>query len=204
MVLRIALGALLLFGFAACGSDSSEPEATAASPLAGPWQPTPIALQGPILDAIDRACRASMQPFPEGVRLVVVDARGGGHIQAQFAGANGQEAFCMDMRVNALGQVKAVGGGSMSTGPAGFLALKPLDLETRGTMSSGDPPTSSVTAGRAGNGIAKVVVEIPGKQPIIASLANGWYVASWPAAWPQGSKVAAFDLLGRRVAETTV
>jgi hypothetical protein len=60
---------------------------------------------------------------------------------------------------------------------------------------------SSVTYGRAGAGISQVVVQMPGHVPVIASLANGWYLVWWPGNWPEGMKIVGLDVLGQKVAE---
>jgi len=51
--------------------------ATAAQVL-GPWSLTSFQLAAPLISAIDSACRGKLTPFPDGVQLVLVDARGAG------------------------------------------------------------------------------------------------------------------------------
>jgi hypothetical protein len=194
--------AFLLASSMACGtSDLSEPEGPAVGNLHGPWSPNPIALPGPILQAVDAACRGSMLPFPVGVDLVVVDARGRGVVQAQYAGPNGAEAMCNDMAIDDRGHVMAEGGGSTSQGGAPHPEGAPNTLDPSGSMSSGQPVTSSVTLGRAGPGIARVAILMPGQPLTTASFANGWYLAWFPGAWPPGTTVLGFDALGQKVAE---
>lgn len=168
--------------------------------LAGPWQSTPFSLAGPILQAVDQACRGSMPEFPQQTQLTVVDARGGGLIQAHYTSPDGAEATCVDMTVNAAGRVEALGGGG--TGFAGH-ALPPLEANELSSAGGMGSDRSTVTYGRAGAGISQVVVLMPGHVPIRASLANGWYLVWWPGEWAQGSKVVGFDVLGEQVAETT-
>jgi hypothetical protein len=181
------------------------PEAAPLVPpeLWAPWQPNPIPLNVALLRAVDRECRLSMVPFPA-AQLVVVDARGEGLLQAQFAAPNGAEAFCMDMTVDQQGRVHAMGGGSTGGGDAARL-LGPLEMESRGGMATGGPGANdilrSVTSGRVGQGISSVAILVPGQGQMTAALANGWYVAWWPGPWPNGTKVVARDVLGNVVAE---
>ena len=205
----------LAIAMSACSRDGPGPAEPAegasqevAIPAAGPgaiwapWQPNPIPLDAGILQAIDRECRGSMAPFPA-VRLVVADARGDGVVQAQFAGPAG-EAFCMDMTIDrTTGRVAAVGGGSVGTGTSA-VQLGPQAIESHSGMGTGGPGDAIVrqtTSGRVGNGVAAVVIQMPGKPPIRASLANGWYLAWWPGPWPRGTKVLALDAVGGKVAE---
>ena len=203
MAWRAVAVAFLLTSTMACGTtDLPAPAAPAVGGLLGPWSPNPLPVPGPILQAIDIACRGSMLPFPVGVELVVVDARGRGVVQAQYAGQNGAGAMCIDMTVDQRGRVAALGGGSTGQGGGPLPEVAPNTLEPGGSMSSGNPVTSSVTLGRAGPGIARVAIRIPGQPPITASFANGWYLAWWPGAWPQGTTVIGLDVVGQQVAET--
>lgn len=203
MAWRAAAVAFLLASTVACGtSDLPEPAAPAVGALNGPWSPNPVPVPGPILQAIDVTCRGSMQPFPVGVELVVVDARGRGVVQALYAGPNGSGATCVDMTVDQRGHVAAMGGGSTGQGGGPIPEVAPNTLEPGGGMSSGDPVTSSVTLGRAGPGIARVAIAIPGQPLVTASFANGWYLAWWPGAWPRGTTVVGLDVLGQQVAKT--
>lgn len=170
-----------------------------AGDLWGGWQAQPIAVPPALLARIDAVCRASMQPFPA-VPLVLVDARGNGAVQAQFAGPGG-EATCMDMTVSRDGTVDALGGGSTGIGPQGA-GPGPLAIESHGSMASGGPNggvTLSVAVGRVGQGVASVAIVVPGKGEITTSMANGWYMASFPGPWPDGTTVVARDVTGAQV-----
>lgn len=203
MAWRSTVVAFLLASTLACEpAGLPGPAAPALGALHGPWSPNPIPVPGPILQAIDVACRGSMQPFPVGVELVVVDARGRSVVQAQYAGPNGAGAMCVDMTVDERGRVAAMGGGSTGQGGGPLPDVAPNTLEHGGSMSSGDPITSSVALGRAGPGIARVAILIPGQPLITASFANGWYLVWWPGAWPRGTTVIGLDVLGQQVAET--
>ena len=193
---RIVLIAALLFVSTACGSD----RAPAANVIEGPWQPVPFALPGPMIETIDRTCRGSFDEFPQQTRLMVIDARGAGRVETQYAGPNGEEASCAGMRIDATGRVEPGGGGTGFRGQA-WPALPAFELEFIGGYGSSE---ASSTSGRAGAGIARVVIAIPGQPPVTASLANGWYLAWWPAEWPPGTKVIGLDSLGQQVAEASI
>ena len=141
-----------------------------------------------------------MEDFPQQTKLVVIDARGAGRIQAQYAGPRSTEASCIDMTIDAAGNVVA-GGGGTGFGGQEWIILRPFEIEHHGGYSSEE---SSTTMGRAGDGIAKVVIVMPGQPQVTASLANGWYLAWWPGAWPPGTKVVALDSLGQPVTDAPV
>jgi hypothetical protein len=197
--MRRLLVALALVATVGCEAES-QPIPPAQNALVGPWQQVPIPLAGPILAAVDRACRGSMPDFPPEVRLAVVDARGGGLIQAHYVGPNSAEATCLDMSVDPAGRVEASGGGSTGSGGQGAPPMEALALEAGGGSGS---DRSSVTYGRAGAGIAKVMLIVPGQPPIVASLANGWYIAWWPGKWPPKMRIVGLDAIGRTAVETT-
>jgi hypothetical protein len=169
--------------------------------LIGPWQAEPFPIAGPLLQAIDQACRGSMQEFPPQVQVTVIDARGGGRIQAHYTSPDGAEATCVDMSVDAAGHVEAAGGGGVGFGGQPRPPLQAHELMNAGGMGSNE---SNVTYGRAGAGINKVVLLMPGHVPVAASFANGWYLVWWPGDWPPGTKLVGLDVLGQQVAETTV
>ena len=133
-----------------------------------------------------------MDEFPQETRLVVIDARGAGRIQAQYAGPRSTEASCIDMTIDAAGQVVA-GGGGTGFGAQEWSILKPFEIEHHGGYSSEE---SSTTVGRAGPGIAKVVIAMPAQPQVTASLENGWYLVWRPGSWPPGTKVVGLDSLG--------
>ncbi len=172
-------------------------------PLAGPWRTTPVGIDPALRLEVERACRASMLPFPPLTQLVLVDARGQGRLQAIFAGPTGQQATCMDMEIDADGRVQAMGGGSTGEGDGKPVEIGPFELRSQGSMSSGAPGavTSSLTSGMAGPGIASIVLEAPGQPQITASLANGWYAVWFPGAWPRATKVIGLDAFGTEVAQ---
>jgi hypothetical protein len=177
-------------------------EGTALGALLGPWRPEPIPLWPALLAEVATDCAGSMQPFPA-IPLVAVDARGGGRLQALFAGA-GQSAACYDMTIDARGAVGAMGGGMTSMGdvqpPIGAQALRSAGLSTSREGVAGDVVTSSVISGEAGAGVATVVVVMPGQARMRATIANGWYLFWWPGAIPAETKVIGLDGFGQHVA----
>ena len=130
---------------------------------------------------------------------MVIDARGAGHIEAQYAAPNGDDASCV-ATIDAAGRVEWGGGGSGSRGQD-WLPLQAFQLEAIGGYGS---EVGSSTAWRAGDGIAKVVIRMRGQPPVTAALANGWYLAWWPAEWPPGTKVFGFDSVGQQVAQVSI
>jgi len=177
-------------------------EATALGALLGPWRAEPIPLWPALLAEIARDCPASMRPFPA-VPLVAVDARGGGRLQALFAGA-GRQAACYDMTIDRQGAVGAMGGGMTSTGdgqsPVGARALRSAGVSSSAIGADRNAITSSVFIGEAGAEIATVVIAMPGQARMRATLANGWYLFWWPGAIPAGTKVIGLDALGQAMA----
>ena len=203
MRLRPWLLGVVLLALSGCGFvESADVAVPGLARVDGPWSTTPIQLPVAVLAAADQACRTSFQPFPAGVQIVVVDARGEGVIQVVYAGPKGAMAECNDMTVDAQGRVEAMGGGGFSQGGVEPPAVAPNMLENAGGSSSGDPITSSVAMGRAGPGIAAVGVLVPGRAPITASFSNGWYLVWWPGEWPKGTIIAGYDQAGQKVAET--
>ena len=165
----------------------------------GPWSPTPFDLDPALLAAVDRACRASLAPFPAGAELVVADARGEGLVQAYFVGPNGAWARCDNVMVAADGEVRADGGGKSITVEGPLRPLGRLELEV-GQSGSSSPPPSSFVYGRVGADIVRVVIDGPSQQLIEASLANGWFVAWVPATWPAVWFVRGLDANGTVIA----
>lgn len=190
----IALLLLVMLGASACGGEA-EPVS-----FGGPWQATPIAVRGPILETIDRVCRASFPDFPQETRMVVIDARGAGRVDAHYVGPNGVEATCFEMTVDDAGRVEG-GGGATQFAEHEPPLLQPLEI-TNGGGYVGE--ASSLTLGRVGAGIVKVVIFSAGQPPVTPSLMNGWYLAWIPGEWAPGAKAVGFDAAGRAVSEARV
>ena len=196
---RVVVVIALLFVSAACGSDGSSQAGALAAAIAGPWQPVPFALPRPMIESVDRACRGGFDEFPQHAQLMVVDSRGGGHVEAQYAAPNGDDASCT-ATIDATGRTEWSGGGTGSRGQP-WLTLPAFDLESVAGYGSSD---GSATSGRAGGGIAKVVIVMPGEPQVTASLQNGWYLAWRPGEWPPGTTVVGLDSLGQPVAEASI
>jgi hypothetical protein len=165
----------------------------------GPWSPKPFDLDPGLVAAVDRACRASLAPFPAGAELVVADARGEGLVQAYFYGPNGAWARCDNVTVAADGGVRAAGGGKSITVPGPLRPLGRFELEI-GEYGSSSPPPSSYVYGRAGSGIVRVEIGGPSLPLFEASLANGWFAAWVPAMWPSVWTARGLDANGQVVA----
>jgi hypothetical protein len=190
----------MLLASVACWSDGPTEARVPAGAIDGPWRPVPFALPGPIIEAVDRTCRGSFDEFPQQAQLMVIDARGAGRVEAQYAGPNGEEASCAGMTIDATGRIER-GGGATGFGGQEWRVLQAFELEAYGRYGSDE---ASSTVGRAGSRIAKVVIVVPGQPPVTGSLANGWYLAWWPDSWPPGTKVFGIDSLGQTVTEAPI
>jgi hypothetical protein len=185
----------------ACGDEpvtTSGPAPATMAQLLGPWSATPYLPPAAVLAAADVACRTGIAPFPKGVALVLVDARGGGLAQAYFAGANGNVASCYDMAIHPNGSIEALGGGSWGSGLGPPLAATEIRLTDQ--SSSGNPPTSTHLAGPIGRGIVRVQLIRPGDLDVEAAVANGWFAVWVPGDLPRGWNVRGFDSNGEVVA----
>ena len=189
----MALLAASILVAAACG-----PEVPAG--LVGPWQALPMGLPGTLVDDVDGTCRSSFPEFPQEAELVVIDVRGAGKVEAQYAGPKRLTANCWGMTIDATGVI-GPGGGGTGFGEADWNALQAHEMEQHGGYGS---PEASATSGRVGPGIARVLIALPGCPPITASLANGWFLAWWPGEWPVGTKVLGLDALGQTVIEQPI
>jgi hypothetical protein len=187
---RAALVAASILVAVACGPNVPKE-------LVGPWLPVPLALPGTLIDDVDLTCRGSFPDFPQDAELVVIDVRGAGKVEAQYAGPKRVTAACNGMTIDTSGAV-AGGGGGTGFGEAEWDVLPAHELEQHGGYGSAE---ASSATGRVGPGIAKVLIAVPGLVPITASLANGWYLAWWPADRRPGSKVLGLDTLGQIVIE---
>ena len=168
--------------------------------VVGPWQPVPLTLPGTLVDEVDQTCRGSFPEFPQEAQLVVIDVRGAGKIEAQYAGPKRVTAACWGMTIDATGAV-AGGGGGTGVGEAEWYPLPANEIEQFGGYGSSE---ASTTSGRVGPGIARVLIALPGCPPITASFANGWYLAWWPDEWPVGTKVLGLDALGQTVIDVPI
>src|SRR6478609_5952545 len=142
------------------------------------------------------ACRdmdsGLLQP-PKNLSLVAVDARGGSRVFLVNANRD-SESECL-VEIAASGQAKTKSGGATSGDP--FKPLAPGAIELMG-MSTGTngPDTMSSVVGRAGPGVARVVITLGDNRPIVASLSqSGWYAAWWPDG-TASTKVTGYDGVG--------
>jgi len=167
--------------------------------LTGPWRAAPMRLDSVTEMKADAACRRDPE-FPGGVRLALVDARGGGKLPTIYDGGEDLMVDCVDTGIGPDGNVW----GSMRTvGPG----LRPDPGKLRslggGQFWSADRPGWAYASGRVGQGIVAVVVDVAGIGRITATVQNGWYLAWWEVARsntccgpPQPRTVTAFDAFG--------
>ena len=207
---KLALLAILVLS--ACSStnrpasaepaQSAQPDPVRAATLAeliGPWLREPLRPPAAVIAAADRACRRET-PFPRTVVLVAIDARGGGRLPTIFA-SDDATAFCGFLTIADNGTLS----GSLSSSETGFKqpVLGPgrlLGWGGTGEGRVGDADAWCSFAGRAGPGVARVVViEAQGAGSTTATLQNGWYVAWWPVSCRLSAPlvIAAYDAGGR-------
>ena len=179
----------------ACGSDA---EATLEPPhsIYEPWQAEPFAVDQALMARAQVACRDMAPPGPQNpanLSLVAVDARGGSHLF--LVSANQKEESECFVEINASGEPTTKSGGS-SSGDV-FQPLAPGAIELVGSSSgSNGPDTMSSVVGRAGPGVARVVVTLADNRPIVASLSrSGWFAAWWPDG-TSSTKMTAYDGAG--------
>ena len=179
----------------ACGSDA---EATLEPPhsIHEPWQAEPFAVDQALLTSAQAAC-GDMDPpggpALAGLSLVAVDVRGGSHVYLVSANQN-SESDCF-VEIAPSGQATTKSGGSSSGDP--FKLLAPGAIEGVGSSSgTNGSDTMSSVVGRAGPGVARVVVTLADNRPIVASLSrSGWYAAWWPEATAY-TKATGYDGVG--------
>ena len=200
---------------AACGGDAPmfAPALATLDDMRGPWRPVPLVLDQPMRNRVADTCRQDMQRKPTSL-VGVIDARGSSVAVVRMVGDSA--GACNALEITADAGVTGAGGGWSAEREQ--LALLPgdaiLDVEVS-QVGGGELKAEGVSVmGRAGQGIASVVVETPGQPPILASLENGWFAAWWPIALPMGAWdgpdlpevpyiVRGFDAAGTQIAEVS-
>ena len=187
--------ALVTLGVVGCGADNPDPVEPAHS-INEPWQPEPFAVGSEVLAGARGPCLDMQQRAPNpppGLSLAVADARGGSKILLVYAGPNAETDCLVDILPN--GDAGSTSGGS-SAGDA-FRPMAPGSVQSEGGSSSDDGANQvSSIVGRAGPGVARVVVSLAGGRAVVASLsASGWFAAWWPDATAT-SGLTAYDGTG--------
>lgn len=207
--------ALVLSGIAGCeaAAPTATPNAGGQRPaelalagiaqLRGPWNAVPFRVPPGIAAAADVACRRDIPDGPRNVQLVVLDARGGGVLQAWFAGPNKAALACYDLGLQEDGTI-VPGGAGMSTNGGGAPEEPLLENEIRvmdraGVGGANGGVASSFMAGRVGAAIAVVIIEAPGFPAIRATVSNGWFGAWRKAGWPKGTAIVGLNVFGLEV-----
>jgi hypothetical protein len=114
------------------------------------------------------------------VVLVAIDARGGSRLPAVFAGGDAV-VYCLPLTISDDGVVEGELNASEVRpqpvpGPGRLIAQGGT-----GSALGSDPGDAWCSAtGRAGPGVARVVIEARVAGSIEATVQNGWYVAWWP------------------------
>jgi hypothetical protein len=180
----------------ACGSDAAAEPVEPPHSIHEPWQAEPFAVDQAVLTSAQAACgdmNPPGGPALAGLSLVAVDARGGSHVYLVSANQN-SESDCF-VEIAPSGQAMTKSGGATSGDP--FKQLAPGAIEGVGSSSgTNGSDTMSSVVGRAGPGVARVVVTLADNRRIIASLSrSGWYAAWWPDG-TASTKVTAYDGVG--------
>ena len=181
----------------------ADPAAATLAELIGPWRAAPLRLDPVTEMKADQACRSDSE-FPDGMRLVLADARGGGKLPTIYVGDDSM-ADCVYTEIGAAGQVS----GSLSSVQHGLGGnTRPGKLSPGGGGGVGGAGGWTYTSGRVGEGIVTVVVSVAGIGPITATIQNGWYLAWWEGAPDRGGPrqprtVTAFDASGSILDQVT-
>jgi hypothetical protein len=205
------LALLVILAISACSSTNSLGSAETARPakpdpvraatlaeLIGPRRREPLRPPAAVIAAAVRSCRLSAV-VPRDVVLVAIVARGGSRLPAVFAGDDAV-VDCLPLTISDNGVVEGSLNGS-EVGPQ----LVPGNgrLIAQGGTGSGrasDPGDAWCSAtGRAGLGVARVVIGAQVAGSIAATVQNGWYLAWWPVSCRLAAPlvITAYDAGGR-------
>ena len=193
MAVRVVL-ALAVAAATAAGCGSGEAEADPIElvhSIHEPWQAEPFAVEQALVARAETACRDMKIGGPQAQMnppLVAVDARGGSRLFLIGAQGNTETECLVD--VDASGAAMMSIGGATSGGEA-FGPLDPGAVTIVSGSSGGGPPALASVVGRAGPGVARVVVTLGDGRPVVATLTRaGWYAAWWPGATGYASATA--------------
>jgi hypothetical protein len=156
-----------------------------------------------------------MERLPGSV-AAVMDARGEGVVTVRMTGVS--SGSCDALQVTIGGEVMGAGGGS-TEGGGGLEQLAPIGQFELAMLERSEVGGGSLSAtglslrGRAGAGIASVVVQPGDHAAVLATVENGWFAAWWPKEglqdqmgrpqiWPP-FVVRAYDAAGTLVDEIT-
>jgi hypothetical protein len=185
------------------GPTEAPPPASLAV-LTGQWRAEPVALD-PVVEAdADRTCRTDPE-LPGGMRMVLVDARGGGRLMALYVGPGGL-AECGFLEIDAKGAVTGslsdVSGDANAGPPPGRLS----GISAGGSDGGETGQAWQEVHGRAGPGITRVVITVEDVGRVTATLRDGVFSAWWPIdetpkprVWMKDYAVTAYDILGQQI-----
>jgi hypothetical protein len=203
---RLAAGSLAIALLAtACGDEVPDGPAT-LDQLAGPWQHEPYIIDTELERTAFETCADSWTPpaSPQ-TRLMpgLVDARGGGRLVVRLIEeGGGYTQDCFGLGISSAGEISPRGY-EYNIGNAPPAWLDPGEVIVDGMRAWADEPTewigsidpgddcdatTTAVTGRAGSAIASVIVIVPGREPVVASLVRGYYAAWWPGG-PEGHVV---------------
>lgn len=167
--------------------------------LRGPWSPTPFTLPQAAIDIVDRACRSTYTEALDGLELAIVDARGGGIVNAWYVGTTGGNYGCEGTEIDPWGALVPAG---FATGTDASDAIPTVAANEvvawYGTHREA-PIGTLASAGLIGSSIAQVRFTSEGKPAIVATIMNGWFAIWLPDDWGARLTLRGYDDAGVEV-----
>jgi hypothetical protein len=140
-----------------------------------------LLLDSAFVGRLVEVCAETLQIAPG--RVAIADARGLGVATLRMTGKG--VGGCNMIEITETGEVLGSGAGWSQEAPETIVPLRGNALggfETQTVEGHGLQGTGWSIYGRAGDAIAAVQVVPAGRDPVSATLANGWFAAWWPAA----------------------
>ena len=140
----------------------------------------------------DSPCIVTDEPGPQPLRLLVQDR----HLQDSAAFFIASPAHFCSATLSAFGSSSGIGPPLEPTNEA-------LKIDDRGGGTIGDRFVEQL-GGRVSVSASQVVVRFGDGRAVTASVANGYWLASWPKAEALPVRVVALDAIGLEVASVNV
>jgi hypothetical protein len=173
-----ALAAVLV----ACGSEvvpTTPPAPATFADLTGPWQSVPLFLDPALVGRAVDACGRDLELV--GATAAIVDARGAHVVTVRLTGNH--PGSCDALEIDAAGQIVGAGAGWSQNGPETLQPLPATGLggfETQLIEGGGLKVRGWSVYGRVGPAISAVQIIPAGRDPVTATVGNGWFAAWWP------------------------
>ncbi len=161
------------------------------------WSLTPLA-PDPRLAALalqaGRGALCTLDPAGGPVRILLQDRRTAATAGFLLANATSFGSCLL---------TTGTGGSSSGWGPPPAAMTGPLTIDDNGSGSSNSGPSLWELGGRVGPGVAGARVVLADGRQVVATVANGYWMAWWPTFGP-AREVLATDLAGNQVADVQV